>query len=304
MERALAEPRGARRVRGGSLFDQRLALQEAVRCNMKNHKNPADHDNAAMGRKEYEKKLERLQVELCKLQEWIKHEGLRVIVLFEGRDGAGKGGTIKAITERVSPRVFRVVALPAPSDREKTQMYMQRYLAHFPAAGEMVIFDRSWYNRAGVEYVMGFCNKAQHRRFLDLCPAVENYVVSSGIQLIKFWLEVSDEEQERRFQARIDDPLRQWKLSEMDLPSRARWYDYSRARDMMLDATDNDTAPWYIVRSDDKKRARLNCISHLLSLIPYHKVPRKKIKLPERSRKGAYDDQATLKGRRFVQEKY
>jgi polyphosphate kinase 2 len=271
---------------------------------MKNQKNSGGRDNAAMGRKEYEKQLQRLQVELCKLQAWIKHEGLRVIVLFEGRDGAGKGGTIKAITERVSPRVFRVVALPAPSDREKTQMYMQRYLAHFPAAGEMVIFDRSWYNRAGVEYVMGFCSKAQHRRFLELCPAVEHYVVSSGIQLIKFWLEVSDEEQERRFQARIDDPLRQWKLSEMDLPSRARWYDYSRARDTMLEATDNDTTPWYIVRSDDKKRARLNCISHLLSLIPYRQVPRKKVKLPKRSKKGSYDDQARLKDRRFVQEKY
>jgi polyphosphate kinase len=197
-----------------------------------------------------------------------------------------------------------VVALPAPSDREKSQIYMQRYLEHFPAAGEIVIFDRSWYNRAGVEYVMGFCSKQQHRRFLDLCPAIEGYIKSSGISLIKFWLEVSDAEQERRFQARIEDPLRQWKLSPTDLPSRTRWYDYSRARDMMLEATDTEALPWYIVRSDDKKRARLNCISHLLSLIPYRKAPRETVKLPKRSSKGAYDDQATLKGRRFVPEKY
>jgi polyphosphate kinase 2 len=224
--------------------------------------------------------------------------------VFEGRDGAGKGGTIKAITERVSPRVFQVVALPAPSDREKTQIYMQRYVERFPAAGEVVIFDRSWYNRAGVEYVMGFCDKDQHRRFLEICPEVEHYIVTSGVQLIKFWLEVSDEEQERRFRARIEDPLRQWKLSPTDLPSRARWYDYSRARDMMLEATDTEVAPWYIVRSDDKKRARLNCISHLLSLIPYKKAPREKVKLPKVEKKGAYDDQATLKNRRFIPEKY
>ena len=258
----------------------------------------------AMGRKEYEKELHKLQVELCRLQEWVKQKGLRIILVFEGRDGAGKGGTIKAITERVSPRVFRVVALPAPSDREKSQLYMQRYLEHFPAAGEIVIFDRSWYNRAGVEYVMGFCNKEQHRRFLELCPVVESYISSSGIQLIKFWLEVSDREQERRFKARIEDPLRQWKLSPTDLPSRSRWYDYSRARDMMLDATDTDLAPWHIVRSDDKRRARLNCISHLLSLIPHKRVPREKVKLPKRLMKAAYDDEVTMKDRRFVPEKY
>jgi polyphosphate kinase 2 len=211
---------------------------------------------------------------------------------------------IKAITERVSPRVFRVVAMPAPSDREKTQMFMQRYIKAFPAAGEIGIFDRSWYNRAGVEYVMGFCTKEQHRRFLELCPAIEEYILSSGITLIKFWLEVSDEEQEKRFKARIEDPLRQWKLSSMDLPARSRWFDYSRARDMMLEATDTDRSPWYIVRSDDKKRARLNCIAHLLSLIPYKKVHVKKVKLPQRSMKGAYDDQASLKGKRFVAEKY
>jgi polyphosphate kinase len=258
----------------------------------------------AMSGKEYAKELRKLQSELCTLQEWVKYKGLRAIVVFEGRDGAGKGGTIKAITERVSPRVFRVVALPAPSDREKSQMYLQRYLEHFPAAGEIVIFDRSWYNRAGVEYVMGFCTKAQHRHFLELCPVVEGYIAASGIILIKFWLEVSNEEQERRFKARIKDPLRQWKLSPMDLPSRVRWYNYSRARDMMLKATDTKAAPWYIVRSDDKKRARLNCISHLLKLIPYRKAPRKNVTLPERSTKGAYDDQAMLNGRRFIAEKY
>ena len=257
-----------------------------------------------MGRKEYEKELRSLQVELCRLQDWVKHYGLRVIVLFEGRDGAGKGGTIKALTERVSPRVFRVVALPAPSDREKTQMYMQRYLERFPAAGEVVIFDRSWYNRAGVEYVMGFCDKEQHRRFLQLCPVVERYIVESGIVLIKFWLEVSNKEQERRFKARINDPMRQWKLSPTDLPSRSRWYDYSRARDKMLEATDTDAAPWYIVRSDDKKRARLNCIAHLLSQIRYRPIPREVVKLPKVTKKGAYDDQAPLKERRFVHEKY
>jgi polyphosphate kinase 2 len=254
--------------------------------------------------KRYMKELRRLQAQLCHLQEWVKHKGLRIIIVFEGRDGAGKGGTIRAITERVSPRVFRVVALPAPSDRQKSQMYIQRYIEHFPAAGEIVIFDRSWYNRAGVEYVMGFCSKAEHRRFLDLCPQVEEYVIGSGIQLIKYWLEVSNDEQERRFEARIDDPLRQWKLSPVDLPSRARWYDYSRARDVMLKATDTKSAPWHILHSDDKKRARLNCISHLLSEIPYKKVARETVKLPNRGKKGAYDDHATLKGRRFVPEKY
>ncbi len=231
-------------------------------------------------------------------------KGRRIIVVFEGRDGAGKGGTIKAITERVSPRVFRVVALPAPSDREKLQMYIQRYIEHFPAAGEIVLFDRSWYNRAGVEQVMGFCTKEEYRRFLELCPEVEKFVVDGGIQLIKYWLEVGNDEQERRFEARINDPLRQWKLSLMDLPSRSRWYDYSHARDKMLEATDTTYAPWYILRSDNKKRARLNCISHLLSLIPYEKVARKKVKLSQRSKKGVYDDQASLEGRNFVPEKY
>jgi polyphosphate kinase 2 len=257
-----------------------------------------------LSNKEYEKELRRLQAELCHLQAWVKIKGLRVIIIFEGRDGAGKGGTIRAITERVSPRVFRVAALPAPSDREKSQMYMQRYMQYFPAAGEIVIFDRSWYNRAGVEHVMGFCTKEQHRRFLDLCPEVEKYIIDGGIILLKYWLEVSNEEQERRFQARIDDPIRQWKLSPMDLPSRSNWFEYSRARDEMLKATDTKHAPWHILPSDDKKRARLNCISHLLSQIPYKKLPREKITLPKRSTKGAYNDRATLKGRKFVPEKY
>ena len=272
----------------------------------KKHKNDKENDNGdgKLSRKKYEKELERLQAELCTLQAWVKAKGLRVIVVFEGRDGAGKGGAIRAITERVSPRVFRVVALPAPSDREKSQMYMQRYMQHFPAAGEVVIFDRSWYNRAGVERVMGFCTDEQYQRFLKRCPDVEKYIVEGGILLIKYWLEVSNEEQERSFLARISDPLRQWKLSPMDLPSRSRWYDYSRARDAMLEATDTDYAPWHIVQSDDKKRARLNCISHLLSQIPYEKLPQEDVQLPDRSTKDAYDDQATLTGRRFVPEKY
>jgi polyphosphate kinase 2 len=255
-------------------------------------------------RKFYEKKLNQLQVELCHLQAWVKQEGLRVIILFEGRDGAGKGGTIRALTERVSPRVFRVVALPAPSDREKSQMYMQRYMAHFPANGEVVIFDRSWYNRAGVEHVMGFCSKKQYKRFLELCPEIEKYITEGGIILLKYWMEVSNEEQARRFQNRIDDPLRQWKLSPMDLPSREKWYEYSMARDRMLKATDTKSAPWNIVRSDDKKRARLNCISHLLGQIPYKRVKSPKIKLEKRSKKYEYDDEASLKGRRFIPEKY
>jgi polyphosphate kinase 2 len=257
-----------------------------------------------MKRKDYEKELRKLQVELCRLQDWVRQSGARVIVLFEGRDAAGKGGTIKAISERVSPRVFRVVALPAPSDREKSQMFLQRYIAHFPAGGEIVIFDRSWYNRAGVEYVMGFVSAAEHRRFLQLCPQIEQYVVEAGIILIKLWLEVGMEEQEKRFHARIDDPVRQWKLSPMDIESYRRWYDYSRARDMMLEATDSKHAPWHIVRSDDKRRARLNCISHVLKSIPYKRVDRAKVKLPKRTTERKYDDQASLKGRRFVAERH
>ncbi len=255
-------------------------------------------------RKDYEKELRRLQAELCKLQDWVKAKGLRVVIVFEGRDAAGKGGTIRAITERVSPRVFRQVALPAPSDREKSQLYIQRYLQHFPAAGEIVIFDRSWYNRAGVEHVMGFCTAEQHKTFLQVCPLFEKQIVDGGIILIKYWLEVGKKEQQRRFEARIKDPLRQWKLSPMDLECWTRWYDYSRARDSMLAATDTSQAPWYIIRSDDKRKARLNCISHLLSLIHYGKTPHPKIKLPPRSDKDRYDDQATLVGRHFVAERY
>ena len=257
-----------------------------------------------LDRKTYEKELRKLQEELAHLQAWVKETGERIIIVLEGRDAAGKGGTIKAITERVSPRVFRVVALPAPSDRQKSQMYMQRYVERFPAGGEVVIFDRSWYNRAGVEYVMGFCTPEEHERFLHLCPTVEKYVVDGGLRLIKIWLEVGQEEQEKRFSARIDDPLRQWKLSPMDTESYRRWYDYSRARDMMLEKTDSEHAPWYIVRSDDKRRARLNCISHILKLIPFERVARAKIKLPKRASKHSYDDQASLQGRKFVVEKY
>ena len=257
-----------------------------------------------MKRAKYEKELQKLQVRLCHLQSWIKEKGLRVVIVFEGRDGAGKGGTIRAITERLSPRIFRVAALPAPSDREKSQVYMQRYLQHFPAAGEAVIFDRSWYNRAGVEYVMGFCSSKQHKRFLEVCPQVEKFMVDGGVTLIKIWMEVSNDEQKRRFEARIDDPIRQWKLSPMDLPSRRRWYDYSRARDLMLKKTDTRFAPWSIVRSDDKRKARLNTIAHLLSQIPHKKLPHDKVKLPGRSRKGAYDDDAAITRRRFVPERY
>jgi polyphosphate kinase len=267
-------------------------------------KNNTSQEEKSLKRKKYEKELRRLQAELCKLQEWVKYKGLRVIVVFEGRDAAGKGGTIRAITERVSPRVFRLAALPAPSDREKTQMYMQRYMRLFPAAGEIVIFDRSWYNRAGVEHVMGFCTDEQYRQFLKLCPISEKYITDAGIVLIKYWLEVGQKEQERRFEARLKDPLRQWKLSPMDLESFRRWYDYSRARDRMLEATDSKHAPWYLVRSDDKRKARLNCISHLLGMIPYKKVPREKIRLPKRAKKHGYNDQASVKGRRFIPEKY
>lgn len=260
--------------------------------------------NDKLDRKTYEKEMRRLQEELCYLQAWVRAKGERIIIIFEGRDAAGKGGTIKAITARVSPRVFRVIALPAPSDREKTQMYIQRYIEHFPAAGEVVIFDRSWYNRAGVEYVMGFCTPEQHRRFLELCPIAEKFIVDGGIRLLKIWLEVGQKEQERRFLARIDDPIRQWKLSPMDLESFSRWYDYSNARDLMLDYTDMPHAPWYLVDSNDKKRARLNCISHILSQIPYKRVEHEKVKLPDRSEKRKYDDSAPLARRRFVEQKF
>jgi polyphosphate kinase 2 len=238
--------------------------------------------------KDYEAELRKLHVELVKLQEWVKSAGLKVCVVFEGRDGAGKGGTIKALTERVSPRVFRVAALPAPTERERSQLYVQRYISHLPAAGEIVIFDRSWYNRAGVERVMGFCTEDQCARFLAMVPAVEKAMIESGIILVKYWLEVSPKEQTRRLEARIDDGRKIWKLSPMDLKSYSRWYDYSRARDDMFRATDTSWAPWFVVGSDDKRRARLNIISHLLGQIPYEEVPRKKIELPKRQKAHGY----------------
>lgn len=255
------------------------------------HADPeAGQSNGKLGVKEYERSLKKLHVELVKLQQWTVHKGLKVCVVFEGRDGAGKGGVIKAITERVSPRVFRVVALPAPTEREKSQMYVQRYIPHLPAAGEIVIFDRSWYNRAGVERVMGFCSDEQVERFLQLVPSVEKVVTESGVILLKYWLEVSEAEQTRRLEARIDDGRKIWKLSPMDLKSYSRWYDYSRARDAMLAATDTAWAPWFVAHSDDKRRARLNIISHLLSSIPYEALPREKIKLPERQRPDGYTE--------------
>jgi polyphosphate kinase 2 len=261
-------------------------------------------EDRKLKRKDYENEMHELQVQLCYLQDWVKETGARIIIVFEGRDAAGKGGTIKALTERVSPRVFRVVALPAPTEREKSQIYLQRYIQHFPSAGEVIVFDRSWYNRAGVERVMGFVDEKQYDRFLSLCPQIEKFIVDSGIRLIKIWLDVGKEEQERRFRARIDDPLRQWKLSPMDLESYRRWNEFSKARDTMLKETDRDYAPWYIVRSDNKRRARLNCISHILKSIPFKNVQRSKIKLPKRSDSGKYDDQKTLAGRNFVPEKY
>ena len=257
-----------------------------------------------LSKKDYEEELERLQGELVKLQLWVVEKGLKVIIVFEGRDAAGKGGVIKRIMERVSPRVFRLIALPAPTDREKTQLYIQRYLGHFPAAGEIVMFDRSWYNRAGVERVMGFCSDDEYERFLKMTPAFEKVLLDNDIILLKYWFDVSMDEQQRRFEGRIEDARKIWKLSPMDTESYHLWYDYSRARDAMFEATDTEHAPWTIVPSDNKKRARLNCISHLLSQIPYKELPHKKVKLGKRELKGKYDDTASIKGRRFVPEKY
>jgi polyphosphate kinase len=261
--------------------------------NPKKKGNGSSHTEAAppnekLKGKAYAKELERLHGELVKLQEWVKHKRLKICIVFEGRDGAGKGGTIKAITERVSPRVFRVVALPAPTDREKSQMYVQRYLPHLPAAGEVVIFDRSWYNRAGVERVMGFCTEEMAQKFLKAVPLVEKAIVDSGVILIKYWLEVSEEEQTRRLESRIEDKRKIWKLTGMDLKSYSRWYDYSRARDEMFAATDTDFAPWHVARTDDKRRGRLNIITHLLENIPYEKAPREKVKLPKRQKAHGY----------------
>jgi polyphosphate kinase len=253
-------------------------------------------------RKEYEEQIAKLHIELVKLQLWVKRTGAKVIILFEGRDAAGKGGIIKRITERVSPRVFRVVALPAPSERERSQLYFQRYFEHFPAGGEIVIFDRSWYNRAGVERVMGFCTDEEYNRFLRICPAWEKDVINGGVILIKYWFEVSKDEQTRRFSERIDDLRKTWKLSAMDLESHRRWYDYSRARDAMFAATDTKESPWYVVNGDDKRRARLNCIAHLLSLIPYEETPRPKVKLPPRQKAKGY--KAPDYPYRFVKDKH
>jgi polyphosphate kinase 2 len=249
---------------------------------------PADEKRGKMKNKEFQEQVKKLHGELVKLQLWVQHKGLRVVIVFEGRDAAGKGGAIKAITERVSPRIYRIVALPAPTEREKSQLYVQRYLTHFPAAGEIVLFDRSWYNRAGVERVMGFCSEKDVERFLQICPLWERGVVNSGIILIKYWFEVTEEEQHRRFESRINDPRKTWKLSPMDLEAHRRWYDFSRARDDMLQATDSQHAPWYIVDSNDQRRARLNCIAHLLSLIPYKEIKREKIKLPDRQKPKGY----------------
>ena len=259
-------------------------------------------EGGRLKRKHYDKELARLHVELVKLQRWIQATGAKVCIVFEGRDGAGKGGTIKAITERVSPRVFRVVALPAPTEREKSQMYVQRYLPHLPAAGEIVIFDRSWYNRAGVERVMGFCSEEQAKKFLKAVPLVEQAIVESGVILLKYWLEVSPEEQTRRLESRIDDGRKTWKLTGMDLKSYSRWFDYSRARDEMFAATDTGFAPWYVVRSDDKKRARLNLITHLLARIPYEEPPREKVKLPKRQKAHGYREPRYPY--KYVEEKY
>jgi polyphosphate kinase 2 len=295
-------------TRGRAPPHRHLSVNDAASAPMKKPKGKsakeAGKKNGKMKQKDYEKALRKLQVELCYVQEWVKAKGLKVIIVFEGRDAAGKGGTIKALTERVSPRVYRVVALPAPTDREKSQMYMQRYVPHYPAAGEIVIFDRSWYNRAGVERVMGFVEKPQYERFLELCPTFEYNMVESGIILIKIWLEVGKKEQEKRFAARIDDPLRQWKLSPMDVESYTRWDDYSKARDAMFRATDSEHAPWYVVRSDDKRKARLNILAHILDKIPHKKLKRDKVKLPGRPEHGRYDDQAGLKDRRFVTARY
>lgn len=264
----------------------------------------ASEKSPKLSTKEYERELARLQAELVKLQLWVRKKGIRIIVVFEGRDAAGKGGVIKRIIERVSPRVFRVAALPTPTEREKTQMYAQRYISHFPAAGEVVLFDRSWYNRAGVERVMRFCTKKQYSRFMQFTPVFERTIVDSEIILIKYWLDTSMDVQEQRFKRRLEDPRKVWKLSPMDVQSYRRWYDYSRARDDMLLATDTEYAPWYIVPADNKKRARLNCISHFLSLVPYKDLSREQVTLGKRNMKGKYDDQLFPEDKRFIPQIY
>lgn len=273
----------------GAIVNLQLAQKTIMGKHAKDHSAQIENkDSVKMKKRHYEEELNRLQIELVKLQEWIKFRKLKVVVIFEGRDAAGKGGTIKRITERLNPRICRVVALGVPSDREKTQWYFQRYVHHLPAAGEMVLFDRSWYNRAGVEKVMGFCNEDEYMEFLRSCPEYERMLIRSGIIIIKYWFSVSMQEQEMRFQARLKDPTKRWKLSPMDLESRARWTDYSKAKDAMFAHTDTKQAPWYVVNSDDKRRARLNCISHLLSLIPYEDRTPPEIELPERPRIASY----------------
>jgi len=281
-----------------------MGKKEKKKAADKRHSGERKEAVERLDRRTYEAALFDLQAELVKLQEWIVATGERVIVVFEGRDAAGKGGVIKRITERVSPRIFRVIALPAPTEREKSQLYLQRYIANFPAAGEVALFDRSWYNRAGVERVMNFCTEEQYRRFLLTCPQFEKSLVDEGFRVFKYWFDIVDEEQERRMQARITDPRKIWKLSPMDLKSRRRWYDYSRARDDMFAATDTSFAPWHIVMADDKRRARLNCIAHLLNHIPYEEVPREEVHLPEPDSRRAFDDRATLASRRIVPKRF
>jgi polyphosphate kinase 2 len=270
---------------------------------MSKDKKSSDKDTGKLKKKFYEKELAKLQLELVKLQEWIKHEGLRVVVLFEGRDAAGKGGAIKRIIQRLNPRVCRVVALAKPTDRDKNQWYFQRYVPHLPAAGEMVLFDRSWYNRAGVEHVMGFCTDEEYQEFFRSCPEFERMIMRSGIILIKYWFSISDDEQEKRFQARLEDPTKRWKLSPMDVEARSRWVDYSKAKDEMFKYTDTKHSPWYVVEGDDKKRARLNCISHLLSMIPYKDLTPEPIKLPPRQKNKGYI-RPPMESQTFVPEVY
>ncbi|MEL7587130.1 MAG: polyphosphate kinase 2 [Prolixibacteraceae bacterium] len=264
---------------------------------------PKKKDSRRIDSKFFEQELEKLHIELVKLQDWIKHENLKVVVVFEGRDAAGKGGVIKTITQPLNPRICRVVALGTPTEREKTQWYFQRYIPHLPAGGEMVLFDRSWYNRAGVEHVMGFCTEQEYEEFMRTCPEFERMLIRAGIILIKYWFSVSDEEQEHRFQSRINDPLKHWKLSPMDLESRERWLEYSQAKDEMFRYTDTRHSPWYVVPADDKRRARLNCISHLLSMIPYQDLPQENIILPERKEAYGYM-RPPISSQTFIPEKY
>ena len=279
----MKQDKDTRRADNGA--DAGATRRSDTKGNGKRKKAPAPEP---LSNKEYASALKDLHIELVRLQEWVKHAGLKVCIVFEGRDGAGKGGAIKAITDRVSPRVFRVVALPAPTEREKSQMYLQRYIPHLPAAGEIVIFDRSWYNRAGVERVLGFCSEEQAKRFLAGVPLVEKAIVESGVILLKYWLEVSPDEQTRRLKSRITDGRKTWKLSPMDIKSYNRWFDYSQARDDMFKATDTAWAPWFVVRSDDKERARLNLIKHLLARVPHKTAPSAKVKLPKRQKPGKY----------------